>query len=209
MSNLKQIISKGQGVNLEFISNSEFKEEIARTIVAFANTEGGSILLGVKDNGKIIGSNPNDDLSNVEEIIQEYCAPQISFESITHRENRHLVLEILIPKSEVKHKTKDEKGEFKFYYRLEDQTLLVNKVVVQLWKLQDNKISTPETPDEKVDELKELIQSNQPVTMSKLFRLTSMDKNDVIKLLALMMYWDIIARIKLDSGVGYIIHKKV
>ena len=46
-------IGQGEGARLEFKSN--FQKEVVETLAAFANTRGGSILVGVSDNGQILG----------------------------------------------------------------------------------------------------------------------------------------------------------
>jgi len=50
---LKSLIHKGENKTLEF--KERFKDEILKTISAFANSSGGTLLVGVKDNGEICG----------------------------------------------------------------------------------------------------------------------------------------------------------
>ena len=50
---LKLIIKEGEGLSVEF--KERFTTKIDRDIVAFSNTRGGILLLGVDDNGKVVG----------------------------------------------------------------------------------------------------------------------------------------------------------
>jgi len=63
---IKELISLGETFNTEFKSslrydyqqkkpNKDLELEIAKSIVAFLNSEGGKLLIGVKDNGEILG----------------------------------------------------------------------------------------------------------------------------------------------------------
>lgn len=54
-SKLKSLISKGETDVLEF--KKSFGQEVIVSLSAFANTKGGSVLIGVDDDGKIIGVN--------------------------------------------------------------------------------------------------------------------------------------------------------
>ena len=51
--NLKSIIRQGEGYNLEF--KSTFSKSTGNEFCAFANANGGTILLGITDKGKIKG----------------------------------------------------------------------------------------------------------------------------------------------------------
>ena len=44
---------KSEGLTMEL--EREYSEDIKKTIIAFANTEGGEILIGVDDDGAVVG----------------------------------------------------------------------------------------------------------------------------------------------------------
>ncbi len=62
MENLKKIIVEGESVEVEFKQSFHSVQEIARIIAAFANTQGGLLILGVKDKGTIEGIKENSDI---------------------------------------------------------------------------------------------------------------------------------------------------
>ena len=59
-----ELISQGESSLLEFKEEQVRPESLAREMVAFANTFGGTILIGVADNGTITGVN---DVSAIEQ----------------------------------------------------------------------------------------------------------------------------------------------
>jgi ATP-dependent DNA helicase RecG len=55
MNNLLKLISGGENERLEFKESLRLKEEKCQAVSAFSNASGGSILIGVSDDGKVIG----------------------------------------------------------------------------------------------------------------------------------------------------------
>ena len=55
MKELQQLISSGESDTLDFKKRISHPDRIARTLASFANTRGGTILVGVMDNGMISG----------------------------------------------------------------------------------------------------------------------------------------------------------
>jgi len=55
MNDLLTLIYKGENESLEFKESLRLKEEIGQAVSAFSNANGGSILIGVSDEGTIIG----------------------------------------------------------------------------------------------------------------------------------------------------------
>ena len=52
---IRFLIAQGEHVHQDFKFEISDARKIAKTLSAFANTEGGRLLIGVKDNGKIAG----------------------------------------------------------------------------------------------------------------------------------------------------------
>jgi len=50
---LFETLAQGEGACIEF--KSSFQKEVAETLTAFANTQGGTVLIGVGDAGQIVG----------------------------------------------------------------------------------------------------------------------------------------------------------
>jgi len=66
---LDLLIQQGEGYNLEF--KEGINSDLGREICAFANANGGKILIGVSDNGSIKGVNePNKVLSQIQDIAR-------------------------------------------------------------------------------------------------------------------------------------------
>ena len=72
---LFDIIDKGENVNVEFKKELS-REEFLETVVAFANTSGGTIFLGVDDNCRIKGFK-EDVKAKIVDLIADHCDPSI------------------------------------------------------------------------------------------------------------------------------------
>ncbi len=57
LGDLKRLIKTGEGTYLEFKRTISSPEKIAREVCAFANTKGGTLLLGVDDDKSLVGVN--------------------------------------------------------------------------------------------------------------------------------------------------------
>ena len=95
MGILKEINS-GESKVLEFKEKFPSNESIAKTVVAFSNTSGGKLVLGVNDSRDITGLEENTDIFELQDkiasIIYDYCYPNIIPEIYTSSINDKLVL---------------------------------------------------------------------------------------------------------------------
>ena len=68
---LQHLISAGEGRQLEFKAKANHPDKIARSICALANASGGTLLLGVDDNGKLSGVRyPDEDLHAINRFLR-------------------------------------------------------------------------------------------------------------------------------------------
>jgi predicted HTH transcriptional regulator len=76
---LRKLVSLGEGQNLEFKRKAAHPEKIVREIIAFANTSGGIVLIGVGDDGSIPGLKFPEDESHVMKKALLQCRPAIRY----------------------------------------------------------------------------------------------------------------------------------
>ena len=80
MEQLKLLLREGEGLTVEF--KERFTSRIDEDIVAFANTRGGFLLLGVRDDGTVSGEHLTNDLKAKVNSIARNCKPSISVETL-------------------------------------------------------------------------------------------------------------------------------
>lgn len=74
-----------EGLNLEY--KREYVEDIRKTVVAFANTSGGKIYIGIDDDGKIIGvQNPDSTMLKVTNAVRDSIKPDITLFTACNKE---------------------------------------------------------------------------------------------------------------------------
>lgn len=204
MESIKKLISEGEHQKQDFKFRIEDQRKIARTLVAFANTDGGRLLIGVKDNGKIAGINPEEEFHMIQGAAQMYCKPALEFESRIWQEDMKLVLEIKIePSANHIFQALDEEGNWKFYIRRKDHTLIANKIVQKIWKLEQNAIKKPSVFGENELIILKLIKESAPITLSKLYRISQLNKSSIDQIVSLLVHWKMVKMNFREDGVYY------
>lgn len=135
--NIKQLILRGENVNIDFKKTISNAQKIAKTLVAFANNSGGKLLIGVADDGSIKGVKAEDEEKYmIQKAAHQYCKPAIEpkFEEIYVDDK--LILIVDIQKSETKpHYALDENQKWWVYFRVNDKSILASKIIVDVLKL--------------------------------------------------------------------------
>jgi len=75
LDTINMLVQEGEGLTVEF--KERFTPRIDEDIVAFANTKGGAIFLGVKDDRTISGEKLTNDLKARINSIARNCSPPI------------------------------------------------------------------------------------------------------------------------------------
>ncbi len=74
---LKKVVARGEGSCLEFKRKAAYPDKIVREMIAFANAKGGTLLLGVSDDGGLAGLKHPEDESHVIQISLNKCHPRL------------------------------------------------------------------------------------------------------------------------------------
>ena len=142
------MVRQGEGERIEFKRKVAHPDKIIREIVAFANTKGGHLLIGVDDNGTIPGiRSAEEELYLLEKAIRQWCRPAIDYEinvvpisgrtSVIHykihegqRKPHYVLQEAFSAPHDASPKKKKHKG--RAYVRYQDQSLQASAEVWQI-----------------------------------------------------------------------------
>ncbi|WP_370632847.1 helix-turn-helix domain-containing protein [Pedobacter sp. MC2016-14] len=128
--NIRKLILQGEGTTLDFKRTITNHEKIARSLVAFANNKGGQLLVGVADDGSILGVKSEDEERYmITKSAHQYCRPAIEplFEEIYIDDKLVLVVKIL--ESDTKpHYAVDEHKDWWVYFRVNDKSVRLENV---------------------------------------------------------------------------------
>lgn len=138
---LKQWVKEGEGLHLEFKLKSNHPDKIMREIVAFANTDGGKLILGVSDDLQLVGlKHPDEDIYVMERAFARYSEPSVNYQrEEVILENGKIVLIYHIQKSEdeIIYFIPDDKSlENKVYVRNADKSIQASREVREILKQQ-------------------------------------------------------------------------
>ena len=74
---IQDLIQEGEHQMLDFKFEISDSRRIARSLAAFANTDGGRLLVGVKDNGAIAGVRSDEEIHMIQAAAEMYCQPKV------------------------------------------------------------------------------------------------------------------------------------
>lgn len=162
------LIRQGEGQTLEFKFEISDAKKIARTLVAFANTSGGTILVGVKDNGAIAGMRSDEEYFMLDAASSMFCRPTVPFNARLHNIDGKMVLEVIITRNnEVLHSAPDKDGNYKVFIRKDDENLMPGGIYIRIHnKRKEGKGVTIEYSDRERFLLHYLLQ-NQTITINQ------------------------------------------
>ena len=143
------LIAEGEHQQQDFKFEISDARKIAKTLSAFANTDGGRLLIGVKDNGKIAGVRSEEEKYMIEAAAQLYCVPEVEYSLQTYIVEGRQVLVATI--EETPHKpvyAKDETGKPLAYLRIKDENILATPCSIN-WstELYSHSTVTVDKPD--------------------------------------------------------------
>jgi predicted HTH transcriptional regulator len=210
-SYIRKLIAQGEHQQQDFKFEISDSKKIARTLVAFSNTGGGKLLVGVKDNGAIAGVRSDEEFYMIEAAAQLYCRPQVAYQMKEWNIDGKILLEVDIPRDRTNgpFSAPDKEGRWMVYIRVNDQNLLANRVLLNVWKLQKraNGITLRYTDKEKI--LLNYLEDHPDVTLSKFKRIAGINQRVAEKVLVDLIVLNIIKMDITEKSVLYRLHPQM
>ena len=104
-------------------------------MVAFANTDGGRLLIGVRDNGSIAGIRTGEEIHMIETAARIYARPEVIFRSRVWNTGGKKVLEVKLEKGKMRpYYARSDDGNWLAWVRVGDENILAPDILEDYWQ---------------------------------------------------------------------------
>ena len=189
---LQQLISEGEHQQQDFKYRVSDAVKLARSVSAFANTDGGRLLIGVRDDGHLSGVRSEEEIHVMHQAAYKYCQPEASIKFDTyHIDGRTIVVATIPPSAHHPIFALDEEGKKTAYIRIADENIVASPVHLTIWHESQQEQGAMMTYTDSVHQLLDVLQG-PALTLNLLVRRSRLPRPKVIRLLARLIRFHVV-----------------
>jgi predicted HTH transcriptional regulator len=203
---LKKLVAEGEGWKLEFKRKASHPEKIVREMIAFANTHGGTLLIGVDDNGSLPGVKfPREEIHVIQEALKKYVRPVLSFsESTVAVSNTHVVVRLEIPISDKRpHYFKQSPAGQESYVRHKDMSVKASAEMCEIIRRKRLNKDIRFNFGEPEKELMVYLEQHGTITLAGFRKLARLNRFQAARKLILLVLGDVLTITPTEKGDLY------
>jgi predicted HTH transcriptional regulator len=206
-----EMIELGEGLTVEFKQRFSSYEKFAKEMIAFANTSGGFILLGVDDDKSIYGiESEKSDLELIKTTAEKYCEPPVDYKIELFEFKKKEILVIEIAESTIKpHRIQDFKNILDLnsaivYVRVNDKSVLAGKEMIKLMQTKTSGKSLTNYEVGKNERIVfEYLDKNEIISVKELSKLANISERRASRTLIKLVRANLLLIHVKDSGENY------
>lgn len=137
---IEELVAQGEHQQQDFKFLISDARKIARSISAFANRQGGHLLIGVKDNGSLAGVRNEEDIYVVEQAARQYCNPpqEVEFTAFNVGSGTLIIRAEISAAARRPVFAQDSDRKWKAYYRVADENIVAHPLMVRAWQMDND-----------------------------------------------------------------------
>ncbi len=203
------LIEEGEHQYLDFKFEVNDAKKIAISLVAFSNTKGGKLLIGVKDNGNIVGIKTEEEFYMLDLAASIFCKPEIILKYTRWNINGKIVLEVdVVPGKKKPYYAKNDSGKWLAYFRQEDQNHLANTIQLNVWK-NENKVGGVLLKYSNTEStLLAYLRRQDVITLSEFVRHAKISRRIAINIISKLVIFKVIDIIYREGEHYYVLYDK-
>ena len=189
---LQRLIREGEHQQQDFKYRVSDAQKLARSVSAFANTIGGRLLIGVRDDGQMSGVRSEEEIYMMHQAAYRYCRPEASIHFDTyHVDGRTIVVATVPPSDRRPVCAIGEDGQPCAYIRIADENIVASPVHLAIWREAQRLQGSVMTYNDAVRTLLDALHG-QRLTLNQLVRRSSLPRPKVITLLARLIRFHLV-----------------
>lgn len=188
---LLRLIKEGEHQQQDFKYRVSDAMKLARSVSAFANTDGGRLLIGVRDDGHMSGVRSEEEIYMMHQAAYRYCRPEASIKFDTyHVEGRTIVVATVPPSDKRPVCAIDDDGRQRAYIRIADENIVASPVHLAIWRDSQNPQGTMMTYTDSVRKLLAAMQEPRQ-SLNMIVRRAALPRQKVISLMARLIRFNV------------------
>ncbi len=189
---LQRLIKEGEHQQQDFKYRVSDALKLAKSVSAFANTDGGRLLIGVRDDGYMSGVRSEEEIYMMHQAAYRYCRPEASIKFDTyHVEGRTIVVATVPPSGRRPICVVDKEDKPRAYIRIADENIVASPVHLAIWREAQNPQGAMMTYTETVRKLLAVMEG-QRLTLNQIVKRSGIARHKVIALLARLIRFNIV-----------------
>ena len=188
---LQSLISEGEHQQQDFKYRVSDALKLAKSVSAFANTDGGRLLIGVRDDGQMSGVRSEEEIYMMHQAAYRHCRPEASIKFDTYHVDGRTIVIATVPPSDKRPicvVNADEKP--RAYLRIADENIVASPVHIAIWRESQTSNGTMMTYTDTVRKLLDAMK-DQRLTLNQIVRCSAIPRYKVITLLARLIRFGI------------------
>ena len=180
---LLSLIREGEHQQQDFKYRVADACKLAKTVSAFANTDGGRLLIGVRDDGHLSGVRSEEEIYMMHQAAYRFCKPESSIKFDTYHVDKRTIVIVTVPPSLNRPICAlEEDGRKRAYIRINDENIIASPVHLALWRESQKSQGTILTYNDDIQLLLDILQKQQ--SLNQVVRASRLPRHKVITLLA-------------------------
>ena len=189
LSELRKIVRKGEGEDLEFKRKATHPHRIAREVIAFANTNGGKLLVGVDDDKTIYGCKyAGEEAFAITSFLEAHCRPRIPFQlKHININSKREVLVFDIPESRRKPHFLNYENQRQTFVRVADMSITASQEMITVLKNSHKKTGVSIRFGDREKTLFQYLEKFENITLAETQKLLKITRRNASGLLVIMV----------------------
>ena len=186
---LMSLIHEGEHQQQDFKYRVVDAAKLAKSVSAFANTDGGRLLIGVRDDRYLAGVRSEEEIYMMHQAAYKFCKPEASIKFDTYHVKGRTIVVATVPPSEKRPVCALDDHNKRAYIRIADENIVASPVHLALWRVQQNPQGAVMTYNDTVRQLLNVIHDQR--TLNQIVHTSRLPRPKVIKLLAKLIHFGV------------------
>lgn len=202
---LIDLVAQGEGTTLEFKRKVSHPEKVVREMIAFANTGGGVLLVGIADDGSIPGLKyPEDESHVISEALKKVSPALPVLETFIPLGGSRTVLQYKISESRSKpHFIDTENNSRESFIRIQDKSIKASREMREIMKRKQLSKDVHFRYGEYERILMKYLEAHQTITLKEYMLVSGLKRFIASKKLVVLVLANVLRVIPSEKGDQY------